>query len=97
MLNSLQACDGWGEGRGIVNILYQSLFGPVERYTPKFGPEEKHFVSGNFAGFSLYILSEGSAKLRWVDLTLFGLRPNKSKKTIRQKNLKKSSCTMWVF
>jgi hypothetical protein len=28
------------------------------------GPEENHFVSGNFAGFSLYILLEGSAKLR---------------------------------
>jgi hypothetical protein len=28
--NSLQGCDGWGEG----NIINQSLFGPVERYTP---------------------------------------------------------------
>jgi hypothetical protein len=44
-------------GRGAGNIIYQSLFGQVERY---------HFVSGNFAGFSLYISSEGSAKLRWV-------------------------------
>ncbi len=56
--NSLQGCDGWGEGRG---ILYQSLFGPVERYTPlaaEFGPEKKenHFVSGNFAGFSVYFV-----------------------------------------
>jgi hypothetical protein len=32
----------------------------------EFEPEEKHFVSGNFAGFSLYISSERSAKLRWV-------------------------------
>ncbi len=32
----------------------------------EFEPEEKHFVSGNFAGFSLCISSEGSAKLRWV-------------------------------
>ncbi len=51
-------------------IIYQSLGGPVERYTPlvqpEFGPEEKHFVSGNFAGFSLHISSEGSAKLRRV-------------------------------
>ena len=32
----------------------------------EFEPEEKHFASENFAGFSLCILSEGSAKLRWV-------------------------------
>ncbi len=30
------------------------------------GLKKNHFVSGNFAGFSLYILSEGSAKLRRV-------------------------------
>ncbi len=35
-------------------------------WQPEFGPEEKHFVSRNFAGFSLYISSERSAKLRWV-------------------------------
>jgi hypothetical protein len=30
--NSLEGCDGWGEGRG---ILYLTLVhGPVERYTP---------------------------------------------------------------
>ena len=29
--NSIQGCDGWGEGRGIV---YQSFGGPVERYAP---------------------------------------------------------------
>ncbi len=57
-----------------MNILYQSLFGPVERYTPKFGPEEKHIVSGNFAGFSLYYfvgrLSEaamGGSNLVWFE------------------------------
>ncbi len=51
------------------NIINQSLSGPVERYTPlaiEFGIAEKHSVSENFAGFSLYISSEGSAKLRWV-------------------------------
>ncbi len=53
------------------NITNQSLDNPVERYTvrpwqPEFEPEEKHFTSENFAGFSLCILSEGSAKLRWV-------------------------------
>ncbi len=55
-------------GRGTGNIIYQSLFGTVEDirlWQPEFGPEENHFVSGNFAGFSLYISSEGSAKLRW--------------------------------
>ncbi len=50
------------------NITNQSLGDPVERYTvrpwqPEFKPEEKHFASENFAGFSLGILSEGSAKL----------------------------------
>jgi hypothetical protein len=29
--NSLQGCDGWGEGRGVI---YQILGGPVERYAP---------------------------------------------------------------
>ncbi len=33
----------------------------VRLWQPEFGPEENHFVSGNFAGFSLYISSEGSA------------------------------------
>jgi hypothetical protein len=59
---------GW-MGRGVGNIINQSLGGPVERYTPlaaRVRPEEKHFVSGNIAGFSLYISSERSAKLRWV-------------------------------
>ncbi len=58
--NSLQGCDGWGEGRGILNIKASLV------QWKEFGPEENHFVSGNFAGFSLYISSEGSAKLRWV-------------------------------
>ncbi len=65
--NTLQGCDGWGEGRGILYIK-ASL---VQRkdiclWQPEFGPEENHFVSGNFTGFSLYISSVGSAKLRWV-------------------------------
>ncbi len=40
----------------------------IRLWQPKFGPEKKenYFVSENFAGFSLYILSEGSAKLQWV-------------------------------
>jgi hypothetical protein len=55
--NTLQGCDGWGEGRGILYIK-ASL---IRLWQPEFGPEENHFVSGNFAGFSLYISSEGSA------------------------------------
>ncbi len=51
-------------GRGVGNIIKQSLGGPV--WAARVWPEENHFVSGNFAGFSLYISSEGSAKLRWV-------------------------------
>jgi len=38
----------------------------IRPWQPEFGPEEKHFVSGHFAGFSLYIASEGSAKRRWM-------------------------------
>ncbi len=38
----------------------------IRPWQPEFQPEEKHFVSANFAGFSLCILSKGSAKLRWV-------------------------------
>jgi hypothetical protein len=43
----------------------------MERYTPlaarvRACKKENNFVSGNFTGFSLYILLEGSAKLRWV-------------------------------
>ncbi len=65
--NSLQGCDGWGEGWGILYIkasLVQCK--DIRLWQPEFGPEENHFFSGNFAGFSLYISSEGIAKLRWV-------------------------------
>jgi hypothetical protein len=59
------------DGRGAGNIIYQVSLVPwkdIRLWQPEFGPEKKenHFVSGNFAGFSLYILSEGSAKLRCV-------------------------------
>jgi hypothetical protein len=29
----------------------------ISPWQPEFGPEEKHFVSENFAGFSLYIIN----------------------------------------
>ncbi len=38
----------------------------IRPWQPEFEHGEKHFVSENFAEFSLCILSEGSAKLRWV-------------------------------
>jgi hypothetical protein len=46
-------------GRGVGNIIYQSLFGPVERYTvclwqPEFGPEETILFLEISRGF-LYI------------------------------------------
>jgi hypothetical protein len=60
--NTLQGCDGWGEGRGILYIKASLVqWKDIRLWQPEFGPEENHFVSGNFAGFSLYILSEGSA------------------------------------
>ncbi len=66
-LGCLQGCDGWGEGWGILQIKASVVhWKDIRPWQPEFGPEEKHFVSGNFAGFSLYISSERSAKLRWV-------------------------------
>ncbi len=60
-------CDGWDVWRGILFIKASVvLWKDVRHWQPEFGPEEKHFVSGNFAGFSLHISSEGSGKLRRV-------------------------------
>jgi hypothetical protein len=65
--NSLQGCDGWGEGWEILYIKASLVqWKDIRLWQPVFGPAENHFVSGNFAGFSLYISSEGTAKLRWV-------------------------------
>ncbi len=67
--NSLQGCDGWGDGREILYIKASLVqLKDIRLWQPEFGPEKKenHFVSRKFVGFSLYILSEGSAKLRWV-------------------------------
>ncbi len=57
-----QGCEGWNEERGILYIK-ASVVGwkDISPWQPEFGPEEKHFVSGHFAGFSQYISSEGSA------------------------------------
>jgi hypothetical protein len=68
--NSFQGYDGMERGAGNIIYIYikASLvkWKDIRLWQPEFGPEENHFVSGNFAGFSLYISSEGSAKLRWV-------------------------------
>ncbi len=65
--NSLQGCDGWDEGWEILYIKASLVqWNDIRLWQPVFGPEENHFVSGNFAGFSLYISSEGTTKLRWV-------------------------------
>ncbi len=53
-------------GRWVGNIITNASlvqWKDIRIWQPEFGPEEKHLVSGNFAEFSLYILSEGSAKL----------------------------------
>jgi hypothetical protein len=56
-----------GEGQGILYIKASLVqWKDIRLWQPEFGPEENHFVSGNFAGFFLYISSEGSAKLQWV-------------------------------
>jgi hypothetical protein len=55
----LQGCDGWGEGRGILYIKASVV------QVKDIRPWQLYLF--NFAGFSLYISSEGSAKLRWVD------------------------------
>ena len=67
--NSLQGCDGWGEGRGILYIKASLVpWKDIRLWQPEFGPEKKRepFCFWKFRGVSLYILSEGSAKLRWV-------------------------------
>ncbi len=60
---SLAGPVGYYTGNIIQYIKASVVHGP---WHPEFEPKEKHFVSGNFAGFSLYISSEGSVKLRWV-------------------------------
>ncbi len=65
---------GWriaykGAMDGARNIIYfkASFWSSGKIYASgSLGPEENHFVSGNFAGFSLYISPKGSAKLRWA-------------------------------
>ncbi len=60
---SLEGCDGWDEGWG---ILYLTLvkWKDIRPWQPEFGPEGKHFISGN----SLFLIFGGrikQRKLRW--------------------------------
>ena len=68
--NSLQGCDGWGKGRGILYTVSKPLWSSGKIYasgSPSSGLEKNEsFCFWKFRGVSLYILSEGSAKLRWV-------------------------------
>jgi hypothetical protein len=60
--NSLQWCDGWGEGWEILYIKASLVqWKDIRLWQPVFGPEENHFVSGN----SLFSIFGGAAKLRW--------------------------------
>jgi hypothetical protein len=57
--NSLEGCDGWGEGQGILyikaSVVQWKNMGP---WRPEFGPEGRHFVSGN----SLFLYFWGSSE-----------------------------------
>ncbi len=44
--NSLQGCDVWGEGWGILYIKASFVqWKDIRLWHPEFGPEENHFVS----------------------------------------------------
>ncbi len=61
MQGSLEGCDRWGEGRGILYFEASVVqWKDIRPWRPKYGPEGKHFVSGLF-----FILGD-AAKLRWA-------------------------------
>ncbi len=63
MQRSLEGCNKWGEGRGILNFEASVVqWNDIRPWRPKYpyGPEGKHFVSGLF-----FILGD-AAKLRWA-------------------------------
>ncbi len=61
---SLEGCERWGEGgRGILYFEASVVQWKDKRpWRPEYGPEGKHFVSGN----SFIFILGGSAKLRWA-------------------------------
>ena len=65
-MNFLASLVQWNISRVILKIKALVIQWKDTPLATEFEPEEKHFASENFAGFSLRILSEGSAKLRWV-------------------------------
>ncbi len=59
--NSLQGCDGWGEGRGVLNIKASLVqWKDIRLWKPEFGPEENHFVSGVFSVYFVGRISEAA-------------------------------------
>jgi hypothetical protein len=78
--NSLEGCNGWGQGWGILYILYikASVVQWKDRpWRPEFGLEGKHFLSGN----SRFFYFCGAAKLRWGGAQRPVGRGNEPKKT----------------
>jgi hypothetical protein len=50
--SSLEGCDRWGEGRGILYFEASVVqWKDIRPWRPEFGPEGKHFVSGLFFYF----------------------------------------------
>jgi hypothetical protein len=45
--NSLEGCDGWGEGRGTLYLTMVVQWKDIRPWRPEFGPQGKHFASGN--------------------------------------------------
>ncbi len=60
--NSLQGCDGWGEGWGILYIKTSLVqWKDIRLWQPEFGPEENHFCFWKFRGvFSIYFVGRNS-------------------------------------
>jgi hypothetical protein len=49
---SLEGCDRWGKGRGILYFEASVVqWKDIRPWRPEFGPEGKHFVSGIFLYF----------------------------------------------
>jgi hypothetical protein len=75
---SLEGCDRWAEGRGILYFEASVVqWKDIRPWLPKYGPEGKHFVSGQFfyfGGCSEAAMGGGGAQRSvW--------RVNESKKT----------------
>jgi hypothetical protein len=59
--SSLEGCDRWGEGRGILYFEASVVqWKDIRPWRPEYRPEGKHFVSGQFFIFG------DAAKLRWA-------------------------------